>query len=78
MLFRSYSELSIEKLFFIANIEPAFDSADNWILGANTFRHEMFLTLWYLEELVDESTAQQVLLEMKKILEGLQRIELER
>lgn len=73
-----YSELSIEKLFFIANIEPAFDSADNWILGANTFRHEMFLTLWYLEELVDESTAQQVLLEMKKILEGLQRIELER
>lgn len=67
----AYDGLSIEKLFFIANIEPAFQSPDNWILGSVTFRGQMFLTLWYLEELVDEATARQVTAEMNRILLAL-------
>lgn len=64
----AYGGLSIDKLFFVANVEPAFDSQDNWILGAVTLRGQMYLTLWYLEELVDETTAHKVLSEMKRIL----------
>ena len=63
-----YGGLSIDIPFFIANVEPAFDSQDNWILGAVTLRGQMYLTLWYLEERVDETTAHKVLSEMKRIL----------
>lgn len=66
-----YDGLSVDKLFFIANVEPAFDSPDNWILGSVTFQGRMYLTLWYLEELVDEATATRVQAEMKRILEDL-------
>ena len=66
-----YDGFSIDKLFFIANVEPAFQSPDNWILGSVTFRGQMFLTLWYLEELVEEAIALQVLEEMKRILLAL-------
>jgi hypothetical protein len=31
----------------------------------------MYLTLWYLEELVEEAAAARVLAEMKQILKGL-------
>lgn len=66
-----YDGLSIDKLFFIANVEPAFESPDNWILGSVTFKGQMYLTLWYLQELVEEATAIKVMAEMKRILEAL-------
>jgi hypothetical protein len=66
-----YDGISLDKLFFIANVEPFFEAADNWVLGAVTFRGQLFLTLWYLEELVDEETARHVLSETKRILSGL-------
>jgi hypothetical protein len=66
-----YDGISLDKLFFIANVEPFFEAPDNWVLGAVTFRGQLFLTLWYLEELVDEETARRVLSETKRILSGL-------
>lgn len=44
--------MAIERLFFIANLEPIFESPDNWILGSLTDRDRLQLSLWYLEELV--------------------------
>lgn len=66
-----YEGISLDKLFFVANVEPFFEAPDNWVLGAVTFRGRLFLTLWYLEELVDEDTAQRVLSETKRILSEL-------
>jgi len=66
-----YGLLAIDKLFFVANVEPIFESQDNWILGSVTYRGQLFLTLWYLEELVERATASRVLAEMKKMLLSL-------
>lgn len=63
-----YKTLSIDRLFFIANVEPIFDSPDNWILGSLTYRDQMQLSLWYLQELVQEETAIAVLTELKGLL----------
>lgn len=63
--------VSVERLFFIANVEPIFDSPDNWILGAVTFKGRMELTLWYLEELVDEALALRVMAAFKQLLVAL-------
>lgn len=64
----NYKTLSIDRLFFIANVEPIFDSPDNWILGALTYRDQLQLSLWYLQELVQEETAIAVLTELKSLL----------
>lgn len=66
-----YGTLSIERLFFIANVEPIFDSPDNWILGSLTYRDQLQLSLWYLEELVAEQTAIAVLAELRRLLMAL-------
>jgi hypothetical protein len=66
-----YGTLSIERLFFIANVEPIFDSPDNWILGSLTYRDQLQLSLWYLEELVAEQTAIAVLAELRRLLTTL-------
>jgi hypothetical protein len=66
-----YSNLLIERLFFIANVEPIVDSPDNWILGSLTYRDELQLSLWYLQELVAETTALAVLAELKRLLTTL-------
>lgn len=66
-----YKTLSIERLFFIANVEPIFDSPDNWILGCLTYREQLELSLWYLQELVPEETAIAVLKELKSTLKTL-------
>lgn len=62
------SKLSLEELFFVANVEPFIDEPTNFVLGTFTFQGKTSLTLWFLEELVQDSLGQAILSEMKKIL----------
>lgn len=66
------SDLSIKELFFVANVEPFIEEPTNFILGSVTFNGQIFLTLWFLEELVQWPIAGAVLQEMKKILANLE------
>lgn len=66
------NNLSVDELFFVANVEPFIEASTNVILGAVTFKGKIFLTLWFLEELVEDKLAQAVLSEMRQILATLQ------
>lgn len=67
----NYGRVSVERLFFIANVELIFDSPDNWLLGSLTYRNQLQLSLWYMKELVDENTARAVLSELRHLLTSL-------
>lgn len=63
-----YPHLSLNELFFYADVTPFCEKRTNVILGTLTFRDKVFLSLWFLEELVKESEAQGILTKMKEHL----------
>lgn len=62
------SDLSLNELFFYADVTPFCEAKTNVILGTLTFKNKMFLSLWFLENLVKESEAQEILAKMKEYL----------
>ena len=67
----NYGNLTLKELSFFANIVPFVESANNFFLAAVTFRGKISLSLWFIEELVDESVGKAVLAEVKAILSSL-------
>ncbi|MDR3624181.1 MAG: condensation domain-containing protein [Chlamydiales bacterium] len=63
-----YTGLVLDQLFFVADVRPFFEEANNFVLGAHTFKGKTMLTLWFLQELVEEVTANQILAHMQEIL----------
>lgn len=63
-----YTNLTLKELFFVANVEPFIEERTNFMMGALTFRNKTFLTIWFLNELVEEETGKAILAEMKSIL----------
>jgi hypothetical protein len=63
-----HSDLSLNELFFYADVTPFCETRTNVILGTLTFRDKVFLSLWFLEALVQESEAQGILTKMKEHL----------
>lgn len=66
-----YGNLSLNELFFVSNIDCYIEKPTNFILGTLTFQGKIFSSLWFIEELVDESVGQKILSEMKEILSSL-------
>jgi len=65
------ANLSLEELFFVANVEPFIEESTNVILGVVTFKGKLSLSLWFLEELVQEEVGKAILSEMKQTLSAL-------
>ncbi len=63
--------LQMEELFFLANSNNYFEHEHNACLCASTFRGQLNLSLFFLEELIEESVAQAILQEIAKNLERL-------
>lgn len=63
-----HPNLSLNELFFYADVTPFCETRTNVILGTLTFRDKVFLSLWFLEGLVQESEAQGILTKMKEHL----------
>lgn len=63
-----HSDLSLQELFFYADVTPFCETQANVVLGTLTFRQKVFLSLWFLEKLVKESEAAAILIKMKELL----------
>lgn len=66
-----HSDLSLKELFFYADVSLFSETPTNVVLGVLTFRQKIFLSLWFLEKLVKEVEAKEILTKMKKFLVDL-------
>ena len=67
-----YGALTLERLFFVANIEPiALPDRPLAVLGALSFNDQLQLTCLHIEQQLDASRAAAVLADMKRRLMAL-------
>lgn len=53
---------------FYADVTPFCEASANVVLGTLTFRQQVFLSLWFLKNLVKEEEAKAILVRMKELL----------
>lgn len=64
-----YGKVALERLFFVANIEPiAMPDRPLVVLGAMSFQERLMLTCLHIEQQLDEHQAMAVLADMKRRL----------
>ena len=67
-----YGILNLEKIFFVANIEPIVLTHKNCaVIGALTFKNKLFLTLFYIKQQLSQEHAKEILVDVKQRLESL-------
>lgn len=67
-----HGELELARLFFVANVEPiALPHQPLAVLGALSFRDQLSLTLFHIEQQLGDARATAVLADTKKRLVAL-------